>query len=148
MNFLMSGLAGKMSAPLSVFFVIVIVGVSLLQVGGNTVADSAVTELSTEECVSDAFHPSDVPTGWDVSMTNPQSRGWLQTGVIPSGVEMAQQEVSLVMQQHGYCCRHVVDETEGHDHVLLQYEGNGQKLIWSLWAQDKGKTGFSWGVSK
>ena len=131
------------------FFAVVLFGVSLLPDAraGDARERAGVEEApaAAEDCSSLA---ADMPSGWKIVMENRRSRGWLQTGEIPAGVEAAREEVVQFMRGKGYACRHVVDEDEGHGQLLLQFEAKGRKVLWSLWRREWNLTGFSWGVSR
>ncbi len=137
--------------PVIAFSLIVIGGVALLPAvsscpvdcldsgtdGGGTRGGGDVRALA-----------EDLPSSWKVVLSDPRNRGWLQIGMIPADIREARDEVSELMSGRGFRCRHVVGVEDDNGRVLLQYEGDGQKVLWSLWAQGRNRTGFSWGISR
>lgn len=138
--------------PVIVFSMIVIGGVALVPpVCSRPVADHGDSERDAKAVrVIDDVRAlaDDLPPSWKVALSNPRNRGWLQIGTIPADIREARDEVSALMLERGFCCRHVVGGEDDNGRVLLQYEGDGQKVLWSLWEQGRNGTGFSWGISR
>lgn len=151
MNAPLQNVQHTLLVPVIAFSLIVIGGVTLLPAVSSCPVDCL--DSGTDGCGTRGGGDvralaEDFPSSWKVMLSDPRNKGWLQIGMIPADIREARDEVSELMSGRGFRCRHVVGVEDDNGRVLLQYEGNGQKVLWSLWAQGRNRTGFSWGISK
>lgn len=138
-----------LTLPLCAFFSIVICGVlPYLYSSDHDASDGKrAAEVQSMPYEAPQWSVDAIPAGWRVTVEG-GGKGWVQSGEIPADLEYAREEVTGLMHGHGCVLRHVVEDGEARDHVLLQYESGGRKILWSLWRKSRNKTGFSWGESR
>ena len=143
----------RWDSSILVFAVVFFLGSGIVwYVQGNVhIHDSEMPSATSDEdgeYVSIEDEPFDFPMGTRIIFDEPSSRGWRQTGSFQLAFEDALDYVRSVMMRRGYAEKHKIAGSHDENRCLIYWESATEHILWTVWAIDNNRTGFSWGRAR